>query len=257
LPTAADSELGRIDRYDGRSSAELARQLDLARVVVYEEIGSTLDVAHAIAADGAPAGTLVVADAQTAGRGRSGRSWTSERGAGVWLTLVERPRDSSALDVLSLRVGLALAPALEPFCDARVLLKWPNDLYVGPRKLGGILVEARWRDQSPEWVAIGVGINVRAPYGEEFATGVRSEIRRYDVLAVAVPAIRRAVQRAGPLDDSELTAFAERDLAIGKRCREPVDGVVRGIDRRGSLLVDIGSDTLAVRTGSLVLTEGQ
>ena len=65
------------------------------------------------AAEGAPAGTLVVADAQTAGRGRSGRTWTSERGAGVWLTLIERPRDVDALDVLSLRVGLALAPALD------------------------------------------------------------------------------------------------------------------------------------------------
>ena len=105
---------------------------------------------------------------------------------------VERPRDTDALDVLSLRVGVALAPALEAFCEERVLLKWPNDLYLGRLKLGGILVEARWRDQSPEWVAIGVGINVRAPKGEERATGVGPSAARGDILAALVPAIRRA-----------------------------------------------------------------
>jgi BirA family biotin operon repressor/biotin-[acetyl-CoA-carboxylase] ligase len=257
LRSAADGELGRIDRYDGSSSDELARLFDLPRVIVYDEISSTLDAAHALAADGAPSGTLILADAQTAGRGRSGRSWTSERGAGIWLTLLERPENSDALDILSLRVGIALAPALDPFCDARVLLKWPNDLYVGRRKLGGILVEARWREQTPEWVAIGVGINVRAPRGEERAIGVRLGAQRHDVLAAVVPAICRALQRTDPLGDAEIAAFAARDLALGQRCREPADGVVRGIDRRGSLLVDIGSDTLAVRTGSLVLTEEQ
>ena len=60
--------------------------------------------------------------------------------------MIERPRDAAALDVLSLRVGLALAPALDAFAGSAVRLKWPNDLYVGARKLGGILVEARWRD---------------------------------------------------------------------------------------------------------------
>ena len=259
MPTAAptDSEPARIEHYDGKSGDELARQLELPRVVVYEEVGSTLDVAHALAADGAPAGTLVLADAQTAGRGRSGRAWTSERGAGVWLTLIERPQDTAALDVLSLRVGLALAPALEAYCEERVLLKWPNDLYLGRLKLGGILVEARWRDQSPEWVAIGVGINVRAPKDEARATGLRPGAARGDILAAVVPAIRRAAQQTGLLDETEVAAFAARDLARGQPCREPANGVVRGIDMRGSLLVDVGSETVAVRTGSLILTEGQ
>ena len=83
-------------------------------LIEYDEVGSTLDVAHTLAADGAAAGTVVIADAQTAGRGQRGRAWQSERGAGLWLTLIERPSDASALDVLSLRVGLALAPALDP-----------------------------------------------------------------------------------------------------------------------------------------------
>ena len=245
------------DRYDGFSGDELARRLELPLVVVYEEIGSTLDVAHVLAGDGAPAGTLVLADGQTAGRGRSGRAWTSERGAGVWLTLIERPRNADAIDVLSLRIGIALAPALAAFCDGDVRLKWPNDLYRGERKLGGILVEARWRDQTPEWVAIGVGINVRSPQGEEGAVGLLDGVQRLDVVGAIVPAIREAARRTGVLDATEVAAFASRDLARGRRCREPVSGVVRGIDARGSLLVDVGSETVAVRTGSLVLTEAR
>ena len=250
-PSALDA------RYDGESADELARRLDLPRVVVYDEIGSTLDVAHEMAAGGAPAGTLILADAQSAGRGRLGRTWTSEPGAGIWLTLVERPRDVDALDVLSLRVGLDLAAALESVCDERIRLKWPNDLYVADRKLGGILVEARWRNEMPDWVAIGVGVNVRAPQGEDRATGLRSDAARLTVLAAMVPAIRAAAARRGVLDESELRAFAARDVASGRACSEPIGGVVRGIDSRGSLLVDVGSDTVAVRTGSLVLTEAR
>ncbi|HET7373563.1 MAG TPA: hypothetical protein VFJ20_09255, partial [Gemmatimonadaceae bacterium] len=96
--------------YDNWSADALAEALALPRVALFDSVTSTLDVAHALAARGAPDGTLVLADAQSAGRGRFGRTWTSERGAGVWLTLIERPRDATALEVLSVRVGTALAP---------------------------------------------------------------------------------------------------------------------------------------------------
>jgi BirA family biotin operon repressor/biotin-[acetyl-CoA-carboxylase] ligase len=236
---------------------DLADRLALPHVITFDSISSTLDVAHALAEEGAPAGTLVIADAQTAGRGRLGRSWRSEAGAGIWLTLIERPSDPSALDVLSLRVGLALAPALESFAAETVRLKWPNDLYVNGRKLGGILVEARWREGSPEWVAIGVGVNVRAPESEPRAIGLRDGTRRVAVLDAIVPALRVAASREGPLTAEELREFAERDFAAGRSCAEPVVGTVRGIDATGALLVDPagGGAPLVVRAGSLVLTE--
>lgn len=234
---------------------ELVRRLGLPRAEWFYETGSTLDVAHSLADDHAPAGTLILADAQTSGRGRMGRTWTSEPGAGLWLTLVEHPRDASALDVMSLRVGLALAPVLDLFADASIRLKWPNDLYVGARKLAGILIEARWRDGVPEWVAIGVGINVRPPVGEPLAAGLRDGIDRLDVLDAVVPAIRGAASRTGPLDATEVAAFASRDLARGRRCASPIPGRVLGIDPSGALLIDVGSHTEALRAGSLVLTE--
>jgi BirA family biotin operon repressor/biotin-[acetyl-CoA-carboxylase] ligase len=97
-------------------------------VELLESTTSTLDVAHRLAADSAPAGTLVIANEQTSGRGRGGKEWQSPPGAGLWLTLVERPVDTSGLGVLSLRVGLAAAEALDRFATEPIRLKWPNDL---------------------------------------------------------------------------------------------------------------------------------
>jgi BirA family biotin operon repressor/biotin-[acetyl-CoA-carboxylase] ligase len=161
-----------------------------------------------------------------------------------------------------LRVGLALAPALDPFAEARVALKWPNDLYVGDRKLAGVLIEARWREQAPEWVAIGVGINLRPPASEPRAIGLAAGTSRDAVLRAAVPAIRRAAAARGPLTADELAAFAGRDLAAGRRCVEPMPGTVQGIDTSGALLVAVATDlssgasaVTAVRAGSLILEE--
>jgi BirA family biotin operon repressor/biotin-[acetyl-CoA-carboxylase] ligase len=256
LRSVADVAVERsLAPYDGCTGDELARTLELPRVVAFAEVGSTLDIAHALAADGAPAGTLILANAQTSGRGRMGRSWRSEAGAGIWMTLIERPRDVAALEVLSLRVGLSLAPVLDAFTASAVQLKWPNDLYVGARKLGGILVEARWRDSAPEWVAIGVGINVRAPENEPRGVGLETTASRVEVLSRLVPAMRDAAARTGSLDRDELDAFAARDAVVGRRCREPIAGSIRGVDASGALLIDVGSEIVVIRAGSLVLEE--
>ena len=250
-----DSRDARVESYDGAAVGSLAEQLGLRSVIAFSTVGSTLDVAHALAARGPSDGTLVVADAQSAGRGRMGRTWQSEAGAGVWLTLIEKPPAGPALDVLSLRIGLALAPALEPLAEASIRLKWPNDLYVSDHKLAGVLVEARWRDGAPEWVAIGVGINVRVPRSEPKAAGLIGGTRRVDVLRRAVTAIREAVAQTGPLTEGELTDFAARDLAAGRTSLEPVRGRVLGIDASGALKVDVGSEVVLARGGSLVLEE--
>ncbi|MGZ8375955.1 MAG: biotin--[acetyl-CoA-carboxylase] ligase [Gemmatirosa sp.] len=211
--------------------------LGVPRVVAYEYVGSTMDVAHALAADGAPAGTLVLAEAQTGGRGRAGRSWISRPGAGIWLTLIERPTDASALDVLSLRLGLHAALAVQPFADGPVRVKWPNDLQVARRKLAGVLVEARWRDAQPEWVAIGVGLNVRAPEEMPASTGLAADCVRLDVLSALVPALHEAAAGRGPLTSDELRAYGDRDALAGRTIAAPVAGIIRGIVATGELLI--------------------
>ena len=247
-----ESDLPDASLYDGRAGDELAALLGVPRVVVFDEIGSTLDVAHALGERGAAAGTLVIADAQTAGRGRMGRSWRSTRGAGVWLTLVERPPSDESLGVLALRVALALAAALDGFSDLPVRLKWPNDLYVGDGKLAGVLVEARWRGARLDWLALGVGINVRVPANVEGA-GLSRATDRVAILRTCVPALRGAARAAGRLTEDELARFRERDLALGRRCVEPGRGIVAGIRSDGALLVDTAEGPVAYHAGSLLL----
>jgi BirA family biotin operon repressor/biotin-[acetyl-CoA-carboxylase] ligase len=218
---------------------------------------STLDVAHRIAAAGAQAGTLIIANEQTAGRGRGGKNWQSPPGAGIWLTLIERPTDTSGLGVLSLRVGLAAAEALDRFAPEPIRLKWPNDLFVDRGKLAGILVEARWREQSVEWVAIGLGINLKPPESMPGAAGLEVGTDRLEVLRELVPALRAAARESGPLTASEREEFNARDLARGKACIEPAIGRVAGITPTGELLVALADSVIPFRSGSLVLRDIQ
>jgi BirA family biotin operon repressor/biotin-[acetyl-CoA-carboxylase] ligase len=238
--------------FDGCSAAELAQRLALPRVELFDHVTSTLDVAHAIAPD-APTGTLVLADRQTAGRGRHGRRWDSAPGAGIWLTLIERPRDARALDVLSLRCGLHAADALEPVAAGAIALKWPNDIYLRSRKLAGILIETRWRGRAPDWVAIGVGLNVGAPELDT-ATGLPAGASRLDALARLIPALRSAASATGLLTPDELSAWRARDLAFGRSVSAPAPGIASGIDAEGELLITSPDGIVSRhRTGSLTL----
>ncbi|HEV7388034.1 MAG TPA: biotin--[acetyl-CoA-carboxylase] ligase [Gemmatimonadaceae bacterium] len=220
-----------------------------------EATTSTLDVAHRLASQGAPSGTLIIANEQSAGRGREGKLWQSSPGAGLWLTLIERPADTSGLGVLSLRVGLVAAEALDRFAAEPIRLKWPNDLYVDEGKLAGILVEARWRESAVEWIAIGLGVNVRPPESVEFAAGLEPGTNRLDVLGELIPGIRAAAQARGPLRPEEMDEFNARDLARGKICVQPALGTVAGISESGELLVAMADSVTPFRSGSLVLED--
>ena len=240
--------------YDRATADALALELSLPRVVVLQDVASTMDVAAAAAAEGATAGTLVIADTQLAGRGRAGRRWESASGDGLWMTLLERVNDAKALEVLSLRIGLRAARALDRFAPAAIRVKWPNDLLLPDGKLGGILLESRWHGERPEWTAIGIGINVRhVAYPGGAALG--PQVSRREVLAELVPAIRAAASARGHLSDAELAEFATRDIAAGRRCREPVKGIVTGIGPDGALMIETMDGVKRVVEGSLVLEE--
>lgn len=242
--------------YDGRAASDLGSLLGVPRVELHDVVTSTLDVAHLLGAGGAPAGTLILAEQQSAGRGRAGRRWESRPGSGIWLTVLERPDDPAAVELLSIRLGLAAARVLDQWTTAVVRLKWPNDLYVEGGKLAGILVETRWRDQRLEWAALGLGINVVAPAGVERAvSALRPGSDRVAVLTALVPALREAAAMSGPLAARELESYATRDMARGRRCTAPVAGVVQGIDAHGSLLVRTATGDLAFRSGSLEMEE--
>lgn len=132
------------------------------RIRWYSELSSTNDVASELAHRGAPEGAVVMADAQTAGRGRQGRTWCSPTGAGLYVSVVLRPHESMAplLSLLTLAAGVSLVEGLQAATGLRPVLKWPNDVWVGDRKLGGILAEAGSSPHGLQHVVLGFGINV-------------------------------------------------------------------------------------------------
>lgn len=242
--------------YDGLDGTALARRLGVPQVVLLAQTSSTMDEAHARAAQGALPGTMILAESQTAGRGRSGGSWIAVDGDSILCTIIERPATAAALTVLSLRIGLGVAQALDAFADAPVTVKWPNDLFVGDRKVAGILVEARWRDQRPDWVATAIGVNVgAAPSGVPAAGGLRPGTSRLDVLQAIVPPMRDAAQRTGPLSPAELLAWRTRDRLRGRRVSRPVAGEVSGILPTGELVIETAAGPAAVRSGSIILED--
>ena len=243
-------------RYDGLDEAALAARLGLPRVLILSCTTSTMDEAHAHAASGAPAGTLVLAHEQTQGRGRNGARWIGVAGASVLCTLIERPPVTAALDVLSLRVGLGMAAALDQFSPHPVRVKWPNDLLIDGGKFAGILIETRWREGRTDWVAIAAGIYVGdPPAGVPGAGGLRTAHRRLDVLCAVIPALRAAARRDGPLTAAELAEWEARDHLRGRRVRAPAAGVVRGILPTGEVQIETRDGMLALRSGSIALEE--
>lgn len=223
-----------------------------ARVEWHERLDSTQERAHQLAALGAPPGAAVAAVVQSRGRGTRGRAWQAGRG-GLWLSVVVRPRDAGAIELLSLRVGLTVAARLEPAAGlpiGAVQVKWPNDLVARDRKLGGILCEARWHGEHPAWVVVGVGLNVRnrlAPPLDRTSTrladlGFAGEPE--GLAPVVVEAVLAAAARPGPLAPEELAAFAERDWLHGRRLERPVPGRVAGISPGGRLRLETDQGTV-------------
>jgi BirA family biotin operon repressor/biotin-[acetyl-CoA-carboxylase] ligase len=240
------------NQVDGIDAAILAAEIGVARIDAFDAVGSTMDEAHRLGEAGAPDGTVVVARTQESGRGRLGKKWTSGAGEGLWLTLLTRSTPVSGLDVLSVRIGLQLAPKLDRFASEELRVKWPNDLLIRGRKVAGILVEARWRDTHLEWVAIGIGINIVPPPEQPAAAGLCEGLTRSALLREVVPAIAAASHATGDLSTAELMAWASRDSARDARLTEPVAGVARGITSNGALIVETPEGRKLFRRGSLV-----
>ena len=229
------------------------------RIQYYERVGSTMDVIHQLAADGAAAGTVVVAGEQLEGRGSRGRTWHSPPG-GLWLSALFRPPTTGAVEVVSLRVGLVVAAAVEALVSVPIRLKWPNDLMLMERKVGGILCEARWQGGTLGWVAAGVGLNVRNQIPSQLGglavslAQIQADITVDDVLDRVTAALDQLDLRGEQLSVPELDQFARRDWLSGREIREPMSGTVTGVREDGALLVRTanGSD-IPLRSGSVEL----
>ena len=215
---------------------------------ILEETTSTNDVAKRAAKNGAPHGATFVADRQTAGRGRQGRSWISERGDGLLVSVVLRVKCSPArLPPFSLVAGLAVCDAIAPDVCSAPRLKWPNDVWVDRKKIAGVLVEASIAGDRVEWVVVGCGINVHTrTFPAEIkaiATSVALHSNAQPDRAMILARLLEALDRdVAPVAEHGLGTVHARIIALdalrGSHVRgELGEGIADGIDLEGRLRV--------------------
>jgi BirA family biotin operon repressor/biotin-[acetyl-CoA-carboxylase] ligase len=231
----------------------------------HEEVSSTNDLAAVMAEQGAAEGCVVGAHTQTSGRGRLGRSWASPPGAGLYVSVILRPA-SDIIPLITIAAGVAVADGVQAASGLSTRVKWPNDLYVGPRKLAGILAEAGGSGRGVQHVILGFGINLlTAAYPPDVAvraTSLESELgRRCDrglVLAECLAALAEryvALQRG----EADIVTLAWRERAadsLGRIVEWDADGATRrgvahDIDSRGALLVRVDGAIVRVISGEV------
>ena len=240
----------------------LAGERFVSRVLVLKSTRSTNDDALRLAAEGAPEGTVVIADSQAAGRGRLGRGWHSPPGAGLYLSVLFRPaapvEDWTRWTIAS---SLAICDGCRSASGCDVLIKWPNDLLLSGRKVAGILAEAKTAHGLSQALVVGIGINANheandfPPEIRERAISLRigrggASVDRESVASCCLGELARVSAALAQGDwNAVRDAWARRAPgAHGRRvrvkpegadgARAAFEGTTRGLDRTGALLVE-------------------
>ena len=254
-----------LDHWEGRPVAEWRALWGLPQLHIHGLTGSTNDDVRQLAEAGAPALTVVIANQQTAGRGQHGRSWQGQPGKSLHLSALLRPDNLQHLPAAPVRLGLYVARALAEIGVGQVSLKWPNDLIVHRRKLGGILCEGvSGRDT---FIVAGIGINVLhmpddfPPELRDTATSIAQQGNPSGVSDIA-GAVVIALQNTAPLVGSalnpdELAMLAPLDVLRDRKLviDGQVSGTGKGIAADGALLVDVEGSLRAIRSGTVRLHE--
>jgi BirA family transcriptional regulator, biotin operon repressor / biotin---[acetyl-CoA-carboxylase] ligase len=274
--------------FDPRRFEELrtARALVWGNPFSYQaQTGSTNDDALAAARSGAPTGSVFLADHQTAGRGRRGRTWLGSAGESLLFSILVRPEPGSApSSALTLAAGLGVRAALQPYSRERLKVKWPNDVLAGPRKIAGVLCEGLLDGKRLEAVVIGVGINVGAqPFPPELQ---HSAVALSSLGPSSLPPGAAELALGQPLPERErlllevlsgiedrvstclalglgamLSEFSEQDALEGTHVsvsgNPPLSGIARGVDPEGRLLVETDGIVIPVHSGTVRATGAQ
>lgn len=237
----------------------IERLIDDTRIAVefYDELSSTNTVAKQRADEGASEGTLVVADSQSAGRGRQGRSFSSPRGTGVYFTLILRPHFAPGdVALVTSYAACCLAECIDECTGKYAQIKWVNDVFVDGRKVSGILSEASFdaETQTLSYVVVGIGVNIVEPEGGfDEADGIAGALvthaddvddLRRRIVAGTVNRFMRDYERIPSMP--HLDAYRSRSILDGRRVRaqvgaESFEALVLGIDDDFTLRVQLDS----------------
>jgi len=225
------------------------------RVIYYRSIGSTNDVAKKLAAQGASEGTLVIADEQTAGKGRLGRRWLAPPGTSLLMSLLFRPRLLASYQAqrLTMVCSLAVVEAIETVTSLAAAIKWPNDIVVQGKKAGGILTELGATGECLDYAVVGLGLNVNLDFGAMEAVGelaatatslsqeLGQEVSRLALLSRILESVEGRYRRlqAGELPHDEWASclVTLHNHVLVDTPQGAVEGWVEGVDADGALLL--------------------
>jgi BirA family biotin operon repressor/biotin-[acetyl-CoA-carboxylase] ligase len=243
----------------------LSTQAIARRLIYLTSTTSTQDIARREAEDGAVHGTAVIAEEQTAGRGRLGRSWVSPAGKNIYVTLLLRP-ELARLRVLGMTAPLAVVRAVESVTGLAPTLKWPNDVLLSGRKLAGVLIDSELSGSAVKYALLGIGVNVNfdiperseiAPIATSLKREVGSEVSREDVFAALLNAFEQLYLHTPA--EAIRDAWRERLQTLGREVtvtfRGAVhEGVAEDIGADGSLLLRRADGSqLVVEAGEVTL----
>lgn len=221
-----------------------------SEVHCHDEIASTNDEAYRLAEKGAAEGTIVLAECQTKGKGRVGRKWSSPKGGGIYLSLILRPdAETDEIPSITLIAASAVVKVIRKECSLEAVVKWPNDVFVGGKKVCGILTEMKAQPDSVEFLVLGIGININTPAGKLPPEGTSLAVqasRTFDrtvLLRSLLEALERDYRKFSssgfmPLRD-ECKAFS---LVLGEHVNitehhKKIEGRAVDIDEKGALIV--------------------
>jgi BirA family biotin operon repressor/biotin-[acetyl-CoA-carboxylase] ligase len=247
--------------------AELAGTIFSGKLHFFRVTGSTNSDAIAAARNAAPHGSVYFSDEQTTGRGRGDHGWVSAASEGLYVSALLRPQIHAArLPLLPLAAGLAAADAIRAVSSLTVDLRWPNDLLIGPRKTGGILIEAGTNSEGLLHAVLGIGINVhQRAFPAGLATPATSldlesgrTISRQAVLVALLKSLEReALMLTSPDTAKAIVARVEkastwiRGRKVEVHGPQACNGVTAGLDENGFLRVMTADGLVTVQTGGL------
>lgn len=229
-------------------------------LVYYDEVDSTNNQAKRLGEAGAPDGTLVTADYQTAGKGRRGRGWVSERGTGIWMSLMLRPDiPPSSASMLTLVAAMAVVKGIKDATGLDTMIKWPNDIVMNGKKICGILTEMSAEVDKIHYVVIGIGINANIrEFPEEIrekATSLYLESGQVIVRSQVIASVMKAMdgyyeeflktgELSGLVEEYECHLVNKGEEVLVLAASGEYKGISLGIDKTGELLVQLNDGTV-------------